>query len=385
MTLARKERNEEGFTLIELLVVFVVLAILVAIAIPIFNGHQRSAQIATLQADVRSSVNNLVNPYTPLTFNTQEKFLELSSTSSDENILGITMYQDKNIPVACIWGIREFSNTDIVSYHYFSDTGVFAEGTCDPTETPEEVIEEAPIVVNPPVSTQPVVTPPIVIEPRPSVPFEINGAYTEGNITYTPEYQYNSYGTGSVTIKIHITSTSPVEEKWSYKADLVKAPYFSALTSSVQFKDGQGVISFPTSNSLKIDAVNQWNGVSKKRSITITYNLTSFIPPDVPEYYTVTVVKDETPWSMWHACISVKVTGTSSVPVTWSETIDLNTYFASLGNRKVDFVNLNKVDKGNNVFLVSGNHTNSDFVSPNHPISNSQTICYNPEGNKAFK
>lgn len=370
--------NEHGFSLIELLVVFIVVSVLIAIIIPVLNGQQRLAQIASLQSDVRNSIKNLVNPDKPFSFNSSEKFLKLSNTSSPENILGVTMYKDNNIPVACVWGIREFSPSDIVSFHYFSDTGVFSEGVCNPTETPQEVIKEN---TNPPVLS----SPPLIIEQRPSVPFEINGTYTEGNITYTPEYQYNSYGKGSATIRIHITSTSPVMENWSYKADLVKAPYFNATSTSVQFNDGQGVISFPSSNSLQIDAINQWNGVSKNRSITVTYNLTSFIPPDVPDYYTVTVTKDETPWSMWHACISVKVTGTSNVPVTWSETIDLKDYFASLGNRKVDFVNLNKINKGDNVFIVSGNHTNSDFVSPIHPVNNSQTICYNPEGNKAFK
>lgn len=365
-------RNEQGFTLIEVIVVFVVISVLTAIAIPIFNGHQRLAQIASLQSDVRNSIKNLVNPNSPLTFNTQDEFLRLSNTSSPENVIGVTMYQDNNIPVACVWGVREFSSTDVVAYHYFSDTGVFGEGVCNPTETPQDVIEE-------------IINPPVVVEQRPSVPFEINGAYTEGNVTYTPEYQYNSYGKGSVTIRIHVTSTSSVMENWSYKADLVKAPYFNANPSSVQFNDGQGAISFPSNSSLQIDAINQWNGVSKNRSVTITYNLTSFIPPDVPDYYTVTVTKEETLWSMWHACISVKVTGTSNVPVTWSETIDLKDYFASLGNRKVDFVNLSKIDKGDNVFTVSGNHTNSDFVSPIHPVNNSQTICYNPEGNKAFK
>lgn len=371
-------RNEQGFTLIEVIVVFVVISVLAVIAIPIFNGHQRLAQIASLQSDVRNSIKNLVNPNSPLAFNTQYEFLRLSNTSSPENVIGVTMYQDNNnIPVACVWGVREFSSTDVVAYHYFSDTGVFEEGVCNPTETPQDVIEET---INPPVFI-----PPVVVEQRPSMPFEINGAYTEGNVTYTPEYQYNSYGKGSVTIRIHITSTSSIMENWSYKADLVKAPYFNANPSSIQFNDGQGVVSFPSNSSLQIDAINQWNGVSKNRSVTITYNLTSFIPPDVPDYYTVTVTKEETLWSVWHACISVKVTGTSNVPVTWSETIDLKDYFASLGNRKVDFVNLSKIDKGDNVFTVSGNHTNSDFVSPIHPVNNSQTICYNPEGNKAFK
>ena len=97
--------NENGFTVVELLV---------AIAILIFNGHQRLTQIATLQSDFRNSINNIINPVAPLTFNTEAKFLELSITSSDKNILGITLYEDSSVPVACVWGIRKFSDTDIV-------------------------------------------------------------------------------------------------------------------------------------------------------------------------------------------------------------------------------------------------------------------------------
>lgn len=373
MNRLKRKGNEDGFTLIELIVVIVVLSILAIIAMPIIQGQQRNAQIAALKSDVRNSINNIVNPYSPLTFNSPAEYVQLSPVSDDDNILGLTIYSNKQSPVACAWGVRDFGNNDKVSYHYYSDTGLFAEGTCNPADTVEEVLQT------------PVAATPAPVEVRPSVPFEINGPYTQGTVTYTPEYQYNSYGTGSVTIRIKITSTSDTTEGWSYNADMVKAPYFNSLSSAIQYNDGQGKISFPSSTSLRVDAINQWNGVSKNRPVTITFNLTSFIPPDVPEYYTVKVEKQETPWSMWHACISVKVTGTSEVPVTWSETINLNDYFASLGNRKVDFINLDKTSRGDNVYTVSGNSTNSDFVSPNHPIDNSQTICYNPEGNKAFK
>jgi prepilin-type N-terminal cleavage/methylation domain-containing protein len=367
------QKSEQGFTLIEIVVVVLIIGILTGIAVPMFNGHQRSAQIASLQSDVRNSVKNVIDPSRPLTFNSQATFLEQSRTTDEKNILGMTMYNNKMAPVACVWGIRKFSDEDIVSYHYYSDTGTFSEGTCNPADTPTEVIN------------QPVGVLPGSIEHRPSVPFEINEAYTEGNVTYTPQYQYDSFGTGSATIQVKITSTSPIEEPWSYKADLAKAPYFGAKYSDIRFSDGQGILSFTNDNKLKVDVINQWNGVSKNRSVTITFNLNPFIPPDVPDYYTVKVTKDETAWSMWHACISVTVTGTSTVPVTWSHTVKLDDYFASLEGRKAEFVNLNKVEKGKNTYLISGNHTNSDFVSPAHPVSNSQTICYNPEGNKAFK
>ena len=47
-------REEKGFTLIELMVVVLIIAILVAIAIPIFNRARESAWTSTCQANLRT-------------------------------------------------------------------------------------------------------------------------------------------------------------------------------------------------------------------------------------------------------------------------------------------------------------------------------------------
>ena len=49
-----KKNNKKGFTLAELLIVVAIIAVLVAISIPVFTGQLEKAKIATDKANVRS-------------------------------------------------------------------------------------------------------------------------------------------------------------------------------------------------------------------------------------------------------------------------------------------------------------------------------------------
>src|SRR5881396_3480516 len=52
----RDRREEEGFTLIELMVVVLIIAILLAIAIPTFLGARERAQDRAAQSDIRNAL-----------------------------------------------------------------------------------------------------------------------------------------------------------------------------------------------------------------------------------------------------------------------------------------------------------------------------------------
>lgn len=58
-----KKNNKKGFTLAELLIVVAIIAVLVAIAIPIFTAQLDKAKIATEQANARSTYAEAVANY----------------------------------------------------------------------------------------------------------------------------------------------------------------------------------------------------------------------------------------------------------------------------------------------------------------------------------
>lgn len=68
-TLQKKRKSKKGFTLMEMLIVVAIIAILVAIAIPTFNGSLDRARVATDDANIRAAyaqyqVNELVGSAT---------------------------------------------------------------------------------------------------------------------------------------------------------------------------------------------------------------------------------------------------------------------------------------------------------------------------------
>ena len=58
-----KKRNNKGFTLAELLIVVAIIAVLVAIAIPVFTSQLEKSRIATDEANARSAYGEAVAKY----------------------------------------------------------------------------------------------------------------------------------------------------------------------------------------------------------------------------------------------------------------------------------------------------------------------------------
>ena len=79
----KKKLNKKGFTLAELLVVVAIIAILVAIAIPVFNGQLTKAKIAADNANVRAWYAECIGDYL-----TDEKTTSVSTTPTDKVTVG---------------------------------------------------------------------------------------------------------------------------------------------------------------------------------------------------------------------------------------------------------------------------------------------------------
>ena len=63
MIKARKEREEKGFTLAELLIVVAIIAVLIAIAIPVFTSQLERSREATDLSNIRAAYAEAVSDY----------------------------------------------------------------------------------------------------------------------------------------------------------------------------------------------------------------------------------------------------------------------------------------------------------------------------------
>ena len=76
---ARFDRDEEGFTLIELMVVVLIIAILIAIAVPTFLGARTKAQARQVQSNLRNGFSAEKTAFTD-----NQSYVAASTVQSDE-------------------------------------------------------------------------------------------------------------------------------------------------------------------------------------------------------------------------------------------------------------------------------------------------------------
>ena len=80
MTLMKKKLNKKGFTLAELLIVVAIIAVLAAIAIPVFSSQLHKAKVATDQANCRALYADLQSKF--LTDGKPSTYTGLSAATS---------------------------------------------------------------------------------------------------------------------------------------------------------------------------------------------------------------------------------------------------------------------------------------------------------------
>ena len=80
-----KKNNKKGFTLAELLIVVAIIAVLVAIAIPVFSSQLEKSREATDLANVRSAYATLVADYLDNSNAAAAKTISVPSTQKEAN------------------------------------------------------------------------------------------------------------------------------------------------------------------------------------------------------------------------------------------------------------------------------------------------------------
>jgi type IV pilus assembly protein PilA len=127
-------RDERGFTLIELLVVVIIIAILAAIAIPVYLNQTRKAEIAKVKSDVR----NAVTMYTASRTDTDPAndigagaYTQASPMGSGDTRFApsanVTITIATAAGVTTIKGTTSASGLGGYSYTYNTDTGEYTE------------------------------------------------------------------------------------------------------------------------------------------------------------------------------------------------------------------------------------------------------------------
>jgi prepilin-type N-terminal cleavage/methylation domain-containing protein len=109
----RERRSEEGFTLIELLVVMIIIAILMAVAVPTFLAQKNSAQKTKATANIKQIVNAIEACAANITTGA---YADPGPPAVDcTNFTNLKTYEKGLVPLAAGTGVGQYNITPVAS------------------------------------------------------------------------------------------------------------------------------------------------------------------------------------------------------------------------------------------------------------------------------
>lgn len=133
------QENEDGFTLIEIVVTLTIIAILTAIAIPVYNNQRKKANLAAVKEDVVNTAilveqDKARNGAYSATLPAQNNGAGGTETLGSKGVtLSIVLLSSRTPPTACIQGSYTGYTAAADKYYYIMSEKMLKTGVCPTT------------------------------------------------------------------------------------------------------------------------------------------------------------------------------------------------------------------------------------------------------------